>query len=324
MTDASPTASPTASATPSSEQDSVIPPPSPQGTGAGSVLACIDDSPYAGAVCDFAAWSAERMTAPLTFLHVLDATSGNVPGSKNLSGAIGLGAREDLLEELADLDEARARLAMERGRQLLAAAVERVRAATPALEAATGAIQVRQRHGELVDAILALESGVRMLVVGKRGTASARRHGHLGRHLEEVIRAVQQPILVAQQSFAPPLRIMFAWDGSPTAQKGVRMIASGSLFRGIPCHLVHVGGERADIRRSLEAAAEALRDAGFEAPTAIVSGNPEDALPRYQLENGIDLLVMGAFGHSRLRRMILGSTTTAMLRTCTVSVMVLR
>jgi nucleotide-binding universal stress UspA family protein len=60
------------------------------------------------------------------------------------------------------------------------------------------------------------------------------------------------------------------------------------------------------------------------AEAVLVPGNPDDALSRYQAEHGIDLLIMGAFGHSRIRHLILGSTTTAMLRRCTVSVMVLR
>jgi nucleotide-binding universal stress UspA family protein len=290
----------------------------------GKVLACIDQSPYAQAVCDFAAWSAGRMTAPLSFLHVLDATSGNVQGDPNLSGAIGLGAREDLLERLATLDEERARLAMEQGRQLLAGAVERARAMAPGLEAATRRIEVRQRHGELVDALLALESETRMLVVGKRGSSSAAQHGHLGRHLEQVIRAVAKPILVAQQSFAAPKRIMFAFDGSATARKGLEMLAASPLFRGIPCHLVYVGADKPEARAALADAAGTLAASGFEAPVALVPGHPDDALPRYQAEHGIDLLVMGAFGHSRIRHLILGSTTTAMLRRCTVSVMVLR
>jgi len=298
-------------------------PPSPR-LPTGKVLACIDHSPFAQSVCDFAAWSAERMTAPLSFLHVLDATSGNVQGARNLSGAIGLGAREDLLEQLATLDEERARLAMEQGRLLLAGAVERARTMAPGLEAATRPLEVRQRHGELVDALLALESETRMLVVGKRGSASAAEHGHLGRHLEQVIRAVAKPILVAQQSFSPPERIMFAFDGSATARKGVELLAEGPLFKGIPCHLVYVGADRPELRSALDAAAATLEAAGLGATVALVPGNPDDALPRYQAEHGIDLLVMGAFGHSRIRHLILGSTTTAMLRRCTVSVMVLR
>ncbi|MDF1750857.1 MAG: universal stress protein, partial [Alphaproteobacteria bacterium] len=38
----------------------------------------------------------------------------------------------------------------------------------------------------------------------------------------------------------------------------------------------------------------------------------------------IDLLVMGAYGHSRIRNLIIGSTTSAMLRLCKIPVMMFR
>ena len=37
-----------------------------------------------------------------------------------------------------------------------------------------------------------------------------------------------------------------------------------------------------------------------------------------------DLLVMGAYGHSRIRELIVGSTTTAMIRTGKVPVLLFR
>ncbi|MEO6054349.1 MAG: universal stress protein, partial [Chthoniobacterales bacterium] len=36
------------------------------------------------------------------------------------------------------------------------------------------------------------------------------------------------------------------------------------------------------------------------------------------------LLVMGAYGHSRIRQLMVGSTTTAMVRTCQVPVLMFR
>jgi nucleotide-binding universal stress UspA family protein len=38
-------------------------------------------------------------------------------------------------------------------------------------------------------------------------------------------------------------------------------------------------------------------------------------------ELGADLIVMGGFGHSRLRQRIFGGTTTTMIKDCTVPVM---
>ena len=65
----------------------------------------------------------------------------------DLSGAIGLGVKSSLLEELTRLEEADARLQVERGRVLLAAGEARLRAA--------GAANVRllHRHGGIVETI---------------------------------------------------------------------------------------------------------------------------------------------------------------------------
>src|SRR5690554_6600888 len=87
------------------------------------VIACIDASASATAVCDYAAWASLRLTAPLTFLHVLDQRHYLV--ETDLSGNIGLGSREHLLRELAVLDEQRSKLALQQGEIILATAKER-------------------------------------------------------------------------------------------------------------------------------------------------------------------------------------------------------
>ena len=88
------------------------------------VVACIDGSGAAGTVCDYAAWASQRLQAPLELLHVLDHSQS--PAHSDLSGNIGLGSREHLLVELAELDEKRGRLLREQGKSLLEAAARRV------------------------------------------------------------------------------------------------------------------------------------------------------------------------------------------------------
>ncbi|MFS1164040.1 universal stress protein, partial [Aeromonas salmonicida] len=41
-------------------------------------------------------------------------------------------------------------------------------------------------------------------------------------------------------------------------------------------------------------------------------------------EMGIHLIVMGAYGHSRIRQFIVGSTTTGIVKTTQASVLLLR
>ncbi|MDO9477309.1 MAG: universal stress protein [Pseudohongiella sp.] len=282
----------------------------------GKVIACIDDSQYAESVCDYAAWCVARMDAPLSLLHELDKDESSL--AQNFSGSIGLGAQEALLQELAGLDQQRARIALEQGKLMLQAAAQRVEAK------GVPHVETRQRHGELVDTLVELEPETRMFVVGKRGHRTASAHGHIGSHVESLIRALHKPVLIAQQSFAPPQRVMMAFDGSLTMRKGVHMMAASPLFKGLPCHLVMVGPDTDVARAQLAEASTILIKAGFETTTAIVAGEADVALTHYQQQQNIDLMIMGAYGHSRIRHLILGSTTTAMISKTTISLMVLR
>ena len=89
------------------------------------VLACIDGSDYTQSVSDYAVWAAERLQAPLEFLHVLQRRPQRSTGM-DLSGSIGFEEQSSLLAELVKLDEQHAKLAQQRGRQILGGVVERM------------------------------------------------------------------------------------------------------------------------------------------------------------------------------------------------------
>ncbi|WP_439860805.1 universal stress protein [Pseudomonas sp. MBLB4136] len=280
------------------------------------VMACIDGSPAAPAVCDYAAWASQRLQAPLSFLHVLDQVQ--YPQRQDLSGAIGLGSREHLLEELAELDEKRSKLALEQGHLMLEAAKARATAA------GASDIQLRQRHGDLVDSLGELQQDIRLLVIGRQGEASASQTEQVGSHLENAIRTLQRPILVSCSEFQAPRSYLFAFDGSATARKGIELIAASPLLKGLPCHLVMVGADTVEAREQLKAAERALQGSAAEVHLAIRAGEVEPTLHAYQAEHGIDLLVMGAYGHSRIRQFLVGSTTSHLLRSSNGPLLILR
>ncbi len=282
----------------------------------GGVLAAIDTSVYAGSVARHAAWAASRLAAPLELLHAIDKVADAT--SHDLSGNLALGARERLLNELATLDEQRARLAQQHGRALLEGLREDL-VTDHAVHA-----DIRQRHGHLVDTLLELEEGVRLFVIGKRGEHADFARGHLGSNLERVVRAVHRPVLVAARAFRPIGSFLIAFDGSSTARKAVEMVCASPLLEGVPCHLLMVGPDDAEHVRQLEWAIAQLQRAGFAPQAAIVAGEVEKMIAQQVETHAMDLLVMGAYGHSRIRSMILGSTTTHLLRTCKVPVLLLR
>lgn len=283
------------------------------------ILACIDGSTYFTSVCDYAAWAAKRTGATVELLHVLGRreVSSVPPAVTDLSGNLEANEQSTLLQELAEYDAERAKLTQRRGRLLLDQAKTRVVAAGVRTEA-------RLRNGGLVEAIVELEPAARLLVIGKRGEASNYASGHLGSNLERVVRSSHRPVLVASRAFRPIERYLIAYDGGPSATRAVELAASDPLLRGLQCHLLTVGPGDAAAEQRLDAAAGNLRDAGVRVQASIEPGQPEDVIAAYLERHAIDCLVMGAYGHSRIRNLIIGSTTTAMVRATHVPVLMVR
>ncbi len=269
------------------------------------VMGCIDGSRASPTVCDYSAWASLRLDAPLVFLHVLDEAGSSK--SLDLSGNIGLGSREHLLQELVELDARRARIMREQGQLMLEAAVERVQA-----DGVT-APQTRQRHGDLVETLRELEHEMRLLVIGRQGQEADDQGDHVGSHLESVIRTMHRPILVTAGEFREPRSVMLAFDNGPSTRKGIEMIAGSPLFKGLPIHLLMVGADTKDAWEAINAAKGQLEKAGFSVEASIRAGDVEKVLLDYEEEQDIDMIVMGAYGHSRIRQFFVGSTTTNIL-----------
>lgn len=283
------------------------------------VIACIDGSSAASSVCDYAAWAAQRLAAPLTLLHVLD--KSRYPVENDLSGSIGVDAREHLLNELAELDTRRNKLALEQGALMLEAA--RVRAVAGGIAEPI----LRQRHGHLVESLAELEDDTEILVIGKQGeehSDASNIGAHVGDNVERLVRTLHRPILIAPGEFKTPQVIMLAFDSSETTRKGVELFAASPLFRGLKGHLVSVSKDRQTLSKDLEWAEKTIREAGHDIQCAVLDGEIEPALHQYQQEHGVDMVVMGAYGHSRLREFFVGSTTNNMIRNATVPHLLLR
>jgi nucleotide-binding universal stress UspA family protein len=279
------------------------------------ILACTDGSIYAASIYDHAAWAAERLGGvAVQVLHVLDRAAAGTPADH--SGAIGFDASEELLRELAEVDAARGRVALRRARALLEDAERRLRAAGVA------EVTLTQRHGSVVDTVAEFEAGADLVVIGKRGEAADFAKGHLGANLERVVRASPLPVLVTARAFRPIGRVLIAYDGGPAALKAVGYAARQPLLKGLECHLVTVVAPGA--APSLQQPADMLRQAGMQVVTEALHGEPEGAISAYVGAAGIDLLAMGAYGHTRIRSLLVGSTTTALLRACRIPVLVFR
>ncbi|ANT65478.1 MULTISPECIES: universal stress protein [Prosthecochloris] len=282
-----------------------------------NVIGCIDGSAATEAVCDAAAWAAAKLEAPLLLLHVLEKTEQ--PAKGDLSGSIGLGTREHLLEELVELEEKKSRLALEHGKEMLQAAKER------ASVLHKGETTTLQQHGNLPETALELQSQSRLLVMGRQGEAHENTPGSIGSHIETVARTMHRPILVVMPGFSVPQRFMIAYDGSDTAEKAVDMVAQSPLLKGMNCHVVMISNSsKPEPQVQLEKVATKLEQAGLTVTSALLEGDVINTLLEYQDTLNIDLMVMGAYGHSRIRQFLVGSNTTRMISSSRIPILLLR
>lgn len=281
------------------------------------IIALVDGSFYTQSVCDHAAWIAGRIGAAVDLLHVLGRRE-TPSAPANLSGNITLGARTALLEELSDLDEQRAKLAQKRGRAILEDA--RLLLETSGVAEVTSKLRI----GDVVETVTEFETEADMVVIGKRGEAADFARLHLGSNLERVVRSCHRPVFVASRAFRPIERFLIAYDGGTSSMKAVDYIARSTLFSGLECRLLTVGPETEASRKQLEDAQAVLQSAGYAVDAAVLPGQPEVEISQAVESEGIDLLVMGAYGHSRIRNLIIGSTTTEMVRSCKIPVVLFR
>ena len=281
------------------------------------IVAFIDGSVYAQSVCDHAAWAATRLGGPVEVVHVLGRRDvASAPA--DLSGNLDANTQETLLTELAALDAQKAKLGLKRGRLILDEAKQRLQAAGVA------DVTTKLRHGDLIDTVVELEQEARFLCLGKRGEGADFARLHLGSNLERVARASSRPILVAARAFKPIERFLVAFDGGASSLKAVDHVAESPVLRGLSCHLLMVGASNGDAERRLVAATARLEAGGLTVRADILPGEPDKVIARTVEQEGIDLLVMGAYGHSRIRSLVIGSTTTAMIRSCLVPIFMFR
>lgn len=280
------------------------------------IITCIDGIEVSDSVCVAACWAAKQLSKPILLLHAIE--KNHSPTMADLSGSIGLGARSSLLNEMSALDEQRSKIALSLGKEILD------HSKIFLIDNGCHDIEKAQRHSDIVEAICDLENDARLIVIGKIGQQHAGDFKALGSHIEQIIRQVHTPILIANQSFKQPNSFMLAYDGRETADKAVQRIIDGGLLHGLVCHLVTVKNTSPNIVEKFNQTKALLVDKGFEVKARLLEGKIFDALMEYKENSGVDMLVMGAFSHSKLTSIFLGSNTLKMIEQTTLPMIVLR
>jgi nucleotide-binding universal stress UspA family protein len=147
--------------------------------------------------------------------------------------------------------------------------------------------------------------------------------GTASRHnIEEVVFTSGRPVLAIPAAWSGRVlgeRIVIAWDGGREAARAV-FDAMPLLLKSKQVRIVSVEGFLDEPARQFtpgDDVATTLSRHGIRAESHAFRGrgrNVREELQAQVLDTGADLVVMGCYGHSRLREMILGGVSRGMLK----------
>ena len=277
------------------------------------VIACIDSSPCINALAEAAAWIARETQRELVLLQILD----YYPASYHLgeiSGVIGFESNAMLLKELAELEQKQSELALDYSNNLLQHISSMIQ---DKYQLSTTHIQEK---GDFLEQSFNVLRETDIVVIGRVGERSAERNKSIGSNVENFIRGAKCTVLTVGEQFKPPTRFIFAYEYSPTCQDMMHRIAKSDLLKLLQCHLLYVG----DHPEVLKEPAAVLKNAGFDVVMEYRYGDVAENILEYQNEHGIQLILLGAFSHSKIRQFFLGSVATSIFRNSLVPLLVVK
>ena len=277
------------------------------------ILLGTDGSVGANVATDYAVWLAHKLKARLRALHVTDVRLLEGPLLADMAGALGAQPYSALLPQLQRIQEEKAQTVL--------------RAVAARCEAEHVPCTLLHQTGGLTHVLLEQEQPADLVVLGRRGEHAQWAWEALGSSVERMVRASVRPCLVCPETFQPITHVLLAYDGSDESTKAVRTAIT--LAEMLAARLTIVTAYEKDEQR--EAATKVLEQARLQVAnrklpvaTHLLAQPAEQAILGSAVQSQADLIVMGAYGHTRIREFIIGSTTTQVMRHAKVPVLLSR
>lgn len=273
------------------------------------ILVPTDGSARAASGIRYAAQVARHYAATVHGLHVVDVKLLEGPFLRDVSASLGTAPFVNYQGNIAMLLEERGKAALEFLRKVCAE--HEVPCET---EIATGLVaRTIVERARLTD----------LIILGRGGEHEEWLDGLVGSTTQAVVRRATQPVLITSNDAPGRERFVIAYDGSSHAKKALQTAARVGAEWNAAISVLAVGtGERTDAHL---AEARAYLDAhDLRVDYVAREGDPSETIVRFAQETATDLLIMGAYGHSKVRELVVGSTTVFAMNHATCPLLLTR
>jgi nucleotide-binding universal stress UspA family protein len=275
------------------------------------ILVPVDGSPNSSIALDYGLYLAPRFSTSLTGLHVIDIYLIQGPVLTDISGAVGMPPYDGFFEAVETT------------------LVEKAEAILMDFKTRCGqagvACGVKKNIGRIPDVIIEESREVDWIVMAKKGEHfHLKEGGLLGSVAEAVIRKSGKPVLITPERFIEIESMGLAFDGSESAKKALDLSLGISEQAAWPLTVIMInmqGGRAVELTAAVE---DAAQEKNVDCEVIQLSGKEPEEILNFIRQGSVELMVMGAYGHNRLRQLLLGSTTSQVISRSPVPVLLTR
>ncbi len=276
-----------------------------------TILIPVDGSPNSAIALDYGIYVAPKLEATITGLHVIDVFLIQGPMMTDISATVGMPpydgffeAVETSLKEKADL--------------LLKTFDDRCRTAGVPCE-------TKKNIGKISDTIIEEAENSDLIIMAKKGEHFHLKEGGLiGSVAEIVIRRSGKPVMVIPETFREIESMGLAYDGSAPAKKALELSLNISEKAKWPITVLIINPDKAKAADLCAQVEDTAQQGLADCEVIISSGKETDDILKFIQEGAVELMVMGAYGHNRLREWLLGSTTAHIIHKSPIPVLLIR
>jgi nucleotide-binding universal stress UspA family protein len=256
------------------------------------ILVPTDGTDHATIGVQYSIGLAKQHQASLVGLNVVDIRMLEGPFLRDISASLGTAPYVNYQNNMALILEEQGRAALEDFKQRC--------------EKSGVAFHSTQSTGAVAHTIVEQSELADLVVMGRGGDHGDRIGGLVGSTAESVVRHAKCPVLLTGRREAKIQRFVVAYDGSPHARHALQCATAIGEAWLVPFEVLAVSSNGdallADARSYLDAHE-------LQVEYSVKEGDPREVIVDFAREREADLLVMGAFGHSKVRELLVGSTT---------------
>ena len=254
---------------------------------------------------------APKFDATITGLHVIDVYLIQGPITTDISGAVGMPPYDGFFEAIETSLQEKAQF-------ILKDFQERCQKSGFVAE-------VKTTTGKIDEIIAEEAQEADLVLMAKKGEHfHLKEGGLLGSVAESVIRHCGKPVMVTPEKFYEIESMGIAYDGSEPAKKALKLSLEISGHAAWPLTVVIITTDSKKADKLCTEAEELAGRSSADCEMVVLQGKESEAILKFIQEGSVELMVMGAYGHNRLRELFLGSTTSNVIRKSSIPVLLTR